>query len=194
MSKIIPPTPGRVVWFYPSESDLIGTHPQDPKQPLAAVVAGVFNDRLINVVAFDFYGNPKPRCGVALVQPGDELPSAQDTAVGYCTWMPYQIGQAGGPDDITRFGWNLTEGDSLLHKEAADRIEQLEAENQTMKAERLACDAVCDLLYDRLPAAQCMGELPGCVDELQARIAALEAALREGVKPPGLERPVRRGG
>ena len=32
---------------------------------------------------------------------------------------------------------------------------------------------------ERLPDGQAMGDLPGCVDELKARIAALEGLLKE---------------
>ncbi len=86
MTQVISPTPGRIVWFYPAPHDGIG---QIGGQPLAAIVAGVHNDRLINLAVFDAYGNTQQRSGVTLVQPGDAVPDS-----AHATWMPYQIGQA----------------------------------------------------------------------------------------------------
>jgi hypothetical protein len=87
MTQVISPTPGRVVWFKPAPHDGIGTL---NGQPLAAIVAGVHDDRLVNLAVFDAYGNSQQRSGVTLVQPGDEVPAGG----GYATWMPYQVGQA----------------------------------------------------------------------------------------------------
>jgi len=87
MTQVISPTPGRVVWFRPAAHDGIGTL---NGQPLAAIVAGVHNDRLVNLAVFDAYGNSQQRSSVTLVQPGDDVPAGGS----YAEWMPYQIGQA----------------------------------------------------------------------------------------------------
>jgi hypothetical protein len=86
MTQVISPAPGRIVWFYPASHDGIATL---SGQPLAAVVAGVHDDRLVNLAVFDFYGNTQQRSNVTLVQPGEERPTH-----AHATWMPYQIGQA----------------------------------------------------------------------------------------------------
>lgn len=87
MTQIIPPTPGRVVWFYPADHDGIA---RLNGQPLSGQVAGVHHDRLVNLCVLDAYGNPQARTSVTLVQPGDDVPAGG----AYATWMPYQIGQA----------------------------------------------------------------------------------------------------
>ncbi len=88
MSAVISPTPGRIVWYYPAANDNL---PRIGAQPLAALVAGVFSDRYINLAVFDANGDVQRRSSVYLVQPGDE---ARPTD-GYATWMPYQISAAG---------------------------------------------------------------------------------------------------
>ena len=58
--------------------------------PLAAIVAHVFNDALVNLAVFDSNGQPHSRTSVPLVQEGEDKPEH-----GYfCSWMPYQVGQA----------------------------------------------------------------------------------------------------
>ncbi len=84
---VIAPTPGRVVWFYPAENDPLFV--AGYAEPRAAIVARVWNDRLVNLTVFDADGNPHPRTSVFLIQPGDPT-----TASSHCRWMPYQIGQA----------------------------------------------------------------------------------------------------
>lgn len=79
-------TPGRIVWYHPTEHDGIG---RLKGEPLAAIVAGVHHDRLVNLAVFDAYGNAQQRSHVQLVQPGDAVPDH-----AHATWMPYQIGQA----------------------------------------------------------------------------------------------------
>lgn len=84
---VIKPTVGRVVWFYPQ-----GSGQSTGAQPLAAIVAHVWSDTCVNLAIFDANGKPidKPPTSVLLVQEGTEVPSGG----GYCTWMPYQVGQA----------------------------------------------------------------------------------------------------
>lgn len=93
MSKLIPPTPGRVVWYYPSQHEL------DAKAlaiydaaPLAAVVAYVHSDRLVNLALFDHAGAAHRRTSVTLLQEDDAVPHTSEGP--YAAWMPYQLGQA----------------------------------------------------------------------------------------------------
>jgi hypothetical protein len=80
---MIKPTVGRVVWFYKSNG--AGKF----KGPLAAHVAAVQSDQLVNLMVIGASGTNYPRVGVMLVQDGEPVPTAD-----YCTWMPYQVGQA----------------------------------------------------------------------------------------------------
>jgi hypothetical protein len=90
MTKILP-TVGRVVLFTPSclTGDGRFAH-TGGRKPLAAIVAHVFNDGLVNLAVFDSNGMSHSRTSVPLVQEGEDKPEH-----GYfCSWMPYQVGQA----------------------------------------------------------------------------------------------------
>lgn len=78
---MISPTVGRVVWFY---------HSGEPENPMAAIVAKVLDDRLVNLMAITHEGHPYPRQSVVLLQDND-VPGAHSE---YCAWMPFQKGQA----------------------------------------------------------------------------------------------------
>lgn len=80
---MITPAPGRVVWFYDFP-------PDGNEQPQAAIVAYVHDDRMVNLMAINREGFSVGRSHVPLVQEGDAAPLDSE----YCTWMPYQIGQA----------------------------------------------------------------------------------------------------
>lgn len=88
---IIKPTVGRVVWFYPAlNSAEQGFCRVSDGEPLAAIIARVWNDRLVNLTVFDANGVPHSRTSVQLVQDGDLAnPNGY-----YAQWMPYQQGQA----------------------------------------------------------------------------------------------------
>lgn len=90
---MITPTIGRVVWFYPSPSDatLFPLRALFGHQPMAAHVAVVHNDALVNLMVIDPTGHAHPRGSVILRQEGDAPP---ENAAAYCEWMPYQKGQA----------------------------------------------------------------------------------------------------
>jgi hypothetical protein len=77
----ISPTPGRMVWFFADANQT---------EPLAAIVAHVWNDRMVNLAVIDKDGSPFCRTSVHLVQPGDPGPATYPQA----RWMPYQVGQA----------------------------------------------------------------------------------------------------
>lgn len=84
---MIQPTIGRVLWFTPAS----GSEKQrDDKQPLAALVTYVWNDRMVNLAAFDQDGNSFSATSVTLLQGDDAKPEH-----GYfASWMPFQKGQA----------------------------------------------------------------------------------------------------
>jgi RyR domain len=88
---MIQPTVGRVVWFYPSIGSVqAGFAAPDGGQPLAAIIARVWSDRMVNLTVFDANGVAHSRPSVRLLQEGD----ARDSDGYYAEWMPYQVGQA----------------------------------------------------------------------------------------------------
>lgn len=90
-AKVIEPTVGRKVWYWPSDSDVqadgMTTMPGDPAD---ATIIAVHGTRCVNLYVIDAMGQVyvKPSC--LLIQPGDETPPAG----GFAAWMPYQVGQA----------------------------------------------------------------------------------------------------
>lgn len=88
---MIKPTVGRVVEY---RHAMMGRD----EQPWAAIVVYVHNDREVNLAVFDDLGFGKPKQHVILVQEGDEIPNHD----GYCTWMPYQKGQAAKTEAVER--------------------------------------------------------------------------------------------
>lgn len=93
-ARVIMPTIGRVLLYYPCYAEHVpcGTDPETgEKSPVPVQVCAVHSDRMVNVGGFDANGVPFGRTFVQLVQPDDDDP---DGAVGYCRWMPFQIGQA----------------------------------------------------------------------------------------------------
>ena len=94
MTQLIHPTPGRVVWYYPTPEDGIA---RLKGQPLAAIIAGVHSDRLVNLAVFDSYGNAQQRSYVKLAQPDEERPN-----FAHATWIPYQIGQAAKTEQVEK--------------------------------------------------------------------------------------------
>jgi hypothetical protein len=90
---MIKPTPGRVVWFHPPTNK--GFWPKDFTYyggfaPLAAIVAHVWDDRMVNLSVFDSDGKPYSFTSVELLQDDDPKPEAGR----FACWMPYQKGQA----------------------------------------------------------------------------------------------------
>ena len=100
MSEIIKPTVGRKVWFRPNgTTSLQRAGTQDVafappaiigNAPLDATVVYVWDDRMVNLLVLDHYGNPFTATSVTMVQPDEDCP-----AVGfYAEWMFYQTDQA----------------------------------------------------------------------------------------------------
>lgn len=93
---MIKPTVGRIVWYTPCDND---PPPKFKGEVLAAIVARVKTDRLVNLTVCAPDGTTFGRHDVVLVQDGDERP----TAVGrFCEWMPYQKGQAAKTEQLER--------------------------------------------------------------------------------------------
>lgn len=86
---MISPTVGSVVWFRKDRNEAESGFAAHSNQPCAAIVAYVWNDRMVNLSVFDHNGSQHSRTSVHLRQPEDPIPSGS-----YCEWMPYQKGQA----------------------------------------------------------------------------------------------------
>lgn len=86
---MIPPTPGRVLWFHPAIDDKRSLR-LSSEQPMAATVAFVHHERLVNLNVTDHAGVSRAYQEVALIQDDDTPP----LAAPYAVWMPYQKGQA----------------------------------------------------------------------------------------------------
>jgi hypothetical protein len=87
----ITPTVGRVLHFIPT-ADYMASRKQafNHPAPLAAVIAYVHSDTMVNLTVWDQNGEQFSVCSVPLVQEGCNM------IVGsfYAQWMPYQKGQA----------------------------------------------------------------------------------------------------
>jgi len=84
VSVKIPPTVGRVVHYFhydPKSDSYTG--------PLSAQIAFVWSATLVNLGYLDPNGKHCSATSVYLIQDGEERPKGH-----YCTWMPYQVGQA----------------------------------------------------------------------------------------------------
>jgi len=87
------------VWFTPGAAGvsarpefmtIAGMEEGAEPQPCAALVAYVFNDRMVNLSVSDHYGRTHNFTSVQLLQDDDARP-----VDGYfAEWMPYQVGQA----------------------------------------------------------------------------------------------------
>src|SRR5687768_43940 len=87
---MIKPTVGRIVWFTPPSNSSEDGFIDHGGQPMAAKVAYVWHDRMVNLQVVDHGGFSHNRTSVPLIQDGDPKPDSGY----YCEWMPYQKGQA----------------------------------------------------------------------------------------------------
>jgi hypothetical protein len=90
---MIKATVGRVVWFFGEMRDDENAFRQirhPGREPLAAIVTHVWNDKMVNLVVFDMDGRSTGKTSVRLLQ-DSELPSGESF---WAEWMPYQKGQA----------------------------------------------------------------------------------------------------
>lgn len=118
MSTRIQPTPGRVVWWAPSKGSNIPCH---EGQPLAAIIAGVVSDDVVNLAAFDAHGAHHALRNVRLFQ-GDERICRDRHA---CFWMPYQMGQAAKTEDTAANVERTVNGQGLLLAEVQSSLDDL---------------------------------------------------------------------
>lgn len=81
------PTIGRIVHYYPGIADLT----PNGDQPMAAIIASVWSDRLVNLMVIDASGIPVNRTSIRLVQAGDPPPRDGESC---CMWPALRAEQA----------------------------------------------------------------------------------------------------
>lgn len=95
----ITPTVGRMLHFIPT-ADYMASRKLafgNPAQPLAAVIAYVHSDTMVNLTVWDQNGQQFSVCSVPLVQ---EKPLALAGSSFCAQWMPYQKGQAAKTESL----------------------------------------------------------------------------------------------
>ena len=91
---MIQPTIGRIVWAFKDAA------PGDPHTmrfdgPYAAIIAGVHDERTVDVWIFEPNHLSHCQTSIPLIQPGDEgVPDAP----WHCEWMPYQVKKTTGSE------------------------------------------------------------------------------------------------
>lgn len=93
----IEPTVGRVLHYHP-ENDDSRLERIDNQEPLAAIIAQVRPDGLLNLSVVAQDGHPVGRTRVRLFQDGEEIVEPER---GYAVWMPYQKKVAAGEIEPT---------------------------------------------------------------------------------------------
>jgi hypothetical protein len=87
----ITPTVGRVVYYYPSDSEVKNENMfRYSEQPFDAHILYVWSDICVNLIVFDHAGYMHRRHSVAINIDDGRYPRAE--------WMPYQKGQAAKTD------------------------------------------------------------------------------------------------
>ncbi|CAE6949583.1 conserved protein of unknown function [Ectopseudomonas oleovorans] len=114
----ITPTVGRVLHFFPT-ADYMASRElafNDPTQPLAAVIAYVHSDYMVNLTVWDQNGEQFGVCSVPLVQEGCDMVAGSF----YAQRMPYQKGQAAKNELAARALGNVTQAFDELVKVGCD--------------------------------------------------------------------------
>lgn len=142
MTATIKPTVGRVLHFFPSTLYMAGRKLAfgDPSQPLAAVIAYVHSDKMVNLTVWDQNGLQFDVCSVQLVQDGDTVPLGSF----YAAWMDYQKGQAAKTDELEVAVTMLTgkaEAAPLL-KSDLGRLDEASGEDETLVRIFLPADSI----------------------------------------------------
>lgn len=97
--KLIKPTVGRVLWFFPRlEWATAEGIVYVPGEPLAATIARVWGDRMVNLAFVDASGVSFNATSIKLLQENDAPPDGDHFAM----WMPYQNGQAAKTEEVEK--------------------------------------------------------------------------------------------
>jgi hypothetical protein len=92
---MIPPTVGRVVWFWPTSAT--NAKGSEGAQPLAATITYVHNDTCVNLTVHDRDGETYGLKAALLWHGEGESPDHP-----HAEWMPYQKGQAAKTEELQR--------------------------------------------------------------------------------------------
>lgn len=87
------PTPGRIVWYYPTLRDVSMMDMAEVGVPLAGIVGYVHDTRTVNLSVVTPLCEHVAILEVTLLQEGDKYPNDPEDG-GFATWMPYQLAQA----------------------------------------------------------------------------------------------------
>lgn len=87
------PTVGRMVHFYPGPQDGIS---HSPGHPLAATIAHVWTDTMVNLGVLDSNGVPHKFTSVELLPPGQPVPEGMGR---HCVWPSMVIRPTEPPAD-----------------------------------------------------------------------------------------------
>ncbi len=102
----INPTIGRVVHFNPtmSHAEKLGMAYRCQGTPMDAHIVYVWPSGLVNLAVFDHDGISHAVTSVKLLQDADQasLNEQGQLVESYCTWMPYQKGQAAKAEQLER--------------------------------------------------------------------------------------------
>lgn len=79
-----PPTVGRIVWFWPTDTDPLAKFGRNEGEPLAAMIVCVWSDDLVNLTVFSGDGTTHGRSSIHLAQDPAERPTPGDYA--FCEW------------------------------------------------------------------------------------------------------------
>jgi hypothetical protein len=104
MSTVIKPTVGRVVWFFGklASDDAYRERSHPGREPLAAIITHVWNDKMVNLVVFDMDGHPASIQSVRIFQDGETVAGKIGGLDRWAEWMPYQKGQAAKAEALER--------------------------------------------------------------------------------------------
>jgi hypothetical protein len=101
---LIKATVGRIVWYGGDKYFQVVEG-----EPLAAIIAKVNDDSTVNLTVFDGDGSVHGRQNIPLLQGSDKLTPDEP----FCTWMPYQVGQAAKNEELERQLKTSAAGESI---------------------------------------------------------------------------------
>lgn len=104
----IEPTVSRMVWFYPAAFDSLNKGREG--QPLSGQIAHINRDGTLNLLVLSPIATTDARLNVPLLEGGDHVKMAQEEGIAYCTWMPYQLGQAARAEQLERRSLDFRDG------------------------------------------------------------------------------------
>lgn len=138
--NLIKPTVGRVLHFFPSSMYMASRKLAfgDPSQPLAAVIAYVHNDKMVNLTVWDQNGLQFDVCSVQLVQEGDTVPLGSF----YAAWMDYQKGQALKTEAAEAIALAAISFQEISNVAAESSSDHSEAEDETLVRVFLPADSI----------------------------------------------------